>query len=282
MSDEQYDGPVAAAAEAAPTPTLEDVRRVAPALARYTENTLLRGAWTRRGLSPRDRSLVTVAALIARGQTTEMPRYFDMALDNGLKPAELSEVITHLAFYSGWANAMAAVTIAKDVFARRGIGADQLPPGSGERLPLDEAAEAQRAARVAEDVGAVAPGAVQYTSDPLFRDLWLRPALAPRDRSLVTLTALVAIGQVAPIGYHLNRAMDNGLTAAECSSSRAKAAWRSRSCIETRRQGRPVGRCSTRRADRRPRSADSRSTPALTPSRITSRAHWCGASSARI
>jgi len=53
---------------------------------------------------------------------------------------------------------------------------------------------------------------VQYTTDVLFRDLWLRPDLAPRDRSLATVSALIASGQVAQITYHLNRAMDNGLT----------------------------------------------------------------------
>ena len=65
----------------------------------------------------------------------------------------------------------------------------------------------------------VAPGVVQYTSDPLFHDLWLRPALAPRDRSLVTVSALVALGQVAQLAAHLNRAMDNGLTQAEASET---------------------------------------------------------------
>ncbi|MET4794840.1 alkylhydroperoxidase/carboxymuconolactone decarboxylase family protein YurZ [Bradyrhizobium japonicum] len=63
-----------------------------------------------------------------------------------------------------------------------------------------------------QQFGNVAPGLVQYTTDVLFRDLWLRPGLAPRDRSLVTVSALVATGQVAQITYHLNRAMDNGLT----------------------------------------------------------------------
>jgi 4-carboxymuconolactone decarboxylase len=104
------------------------------------------------------------------------------------------------------------VAVAKDVFAQRGIGADQLPAASPELLPLDEAAEAQRAARVGEQFGAVAPGVVQYTTDALFRDLWLRPDLAPRDRSLVTVSALIASGQVVQIPHYLNRAMDNSLT----------------------------------------------------------------------
>jgi 4-carboxymuconolactone decarboxylase len=87
-------------------------------------------------------------------------RRIKLALDNGVKPREVSEIITHLAFYSGWANAMSAVAVAKDVFARRGIGADQLPAASGPLIPLDEAAEAQRAARVEQQFGAVAPGLV--------------------------------------------------------------------------------------------------------------------------
>jgi len=200
-----------------PLPTLEDVRRVAPALERYTQVTLRGDLWKRPDLPPRDRSIVTVAALIARNQTIEMPYYFNLALDNGVRPGELSEVITHLAFYSGWSNAMSAVAVAKDVFRQRDIGVDQLPPASGELLPLDQAAEAQRAARVAADVGPVAPGVVKYTGEILFRDLWLRPALAPRDRSLVTVSALIASGQVAQIPFHLNRAMDNGLTRPEAS-----------------------------------------------------------------
>ena len=90
-------------------------------------------------------------------------------------------------------------------------------PYTGELLPIGEAAEAQRAARVEHNVGPVAPGLVQYTSDVLFHDLWLGPALARGDRSLVTVSALIASGQGAQIPYHLNRAMDNGLTKAQAS-----------------------------------------------------------------
>src|SRR5947209_18708021 len=95
--------------------TRNDNRAVAPALDKYAQGPVAE-LWKRPGLSPRDRSIVTVAALIARNQTIEMPYYFDLALDNGVKPREISEIITHLAFYSGWANAMSAATEAKDVF----------------------------------------------------------------------------------------------------------------------------------------------------------------------
>ena len=195
--------------------SLNDVRTVAPALEKYTQGPLLGDLWKRRGLAPRDRSIVTLAALIARNQTIEMAYYFNLALDNGVKPHEISELITHLAFYSAWANAMSAVVVAKEVFAERKIGADQLPAASPPLLPLDKAAEAQRAAHVEQQFGTVAPGIVQYTTNVLFRDLWLRPDLAPRDRSLVTVAALIATDQVAQIPYHLNRAMDNGLTQAQ-------------------------------------------------------------------
>jgi 4-carboxymuconolactone decarboxylase len=195
----------------------KEIRMVAPALERYTQGLLLGDLWKRPDLSPRDRGIVTVAVLIARNQTTALPFYLNRALDNGVKPGELSEIITHLAFYSGWPNAMAAVAVARVVFAKRNIGADQLPPASVELLPLDQAAEDQRAKSVEQNFGKVAPGIVHYTADVLFRELWLRPALAPRDRSLVTVSALVASGQVAQIPYHLNRAMDNGLSEKQAS-----------------------------------------------------------------
>ena len=197
--------------------TDDDVRAVSPALEHYTKGPLLNGLWKRPELSPRDRSMITVATVIARIQTAEMPALFARALDNGVKPAELSEVITHLAFYAGWGNAMAAVAIAGEIFRQRGIGIDQLPPAKETLLPLNEEAEKQRATRVATDFGAVSPGLVENTTNLLFRDLWLRPALAPRDRSLITVSALIANGQTAQIPYHLNRAMDNGLTQEQAS-----------------------------------------------------------------
>jgi 4-carboxymuconolactone decarboxylase len=219
VSKEEYRMTATTKSDALPAvPTLDDVRVVAPALERYTETTLSE-VWKRPGLSARDRSLITIAVLIARNQTTELSSHLNSALDNGLNPAEISEVITHLAFYSGWGNAISAVPVAKDVFRERGIGADQLPPAEAPLLPIDQASEKRRAAFVEESVGPVAPGVVQYTSDPLFHDLWLRPALAPRDRSLVTVSALIASGQVAQLSAHLNRAMDNGLTKSEASEA---------------------------------------------------------------
>jgi 4-carboxymuconolactone decarboxylase len=189
----------------------EDVLRVAPALEKYAKQQVFGDLWNRPGLSPRDRSIVTISALIAREETALMPFYFNKALDSGVKPSELSGIITHLAFYSGRANAYAAVGPAKDAFASHGVAADATAPASPDLLPINEAADAERARRVEAQFGNVAPGLVQYTTDVLFRDLWLRSDLSPRDRSLVTISALIAAGQTAQLGGHLVRAMDNGL-----------------------------------------------------------------------
>ena len=90
-----------------------------------------------------------------------MPHYFEKALDSGVKAGELSEIIVHLAFYSGFPNAMAAINSAKDAFRKRPIGPEELPPVRDKLLPLNEKAESQRATQVANTFGPVSPGLVQ-------------------------------------------------------------------------------------------------------------------------
>ena len=89
---------------------------IAPALAELTDDVLFSNVWERPGLSPRDRSLITVASLVALYRTNELPFHVKKALENGLTRDELIEAITHLAFYSGWPTAMTAVNIAERVF----------------------------------------------------------------------------------------------------------------------------------------------------------------------
>jgi 4-carboxymuconolactone decarboxylase len=204
----------------------DDVRMIAPALGKYADGPIA-DLWKRPGLSPRDRSIVTLAAMIARNQTVDLRETLHQALDNGVKPREISEIITHLAFYSGWSNAMGAVAATKYVFGEQKIGPDQLPHASPPPLRLDEEAEAQREKSVGAQFASVSPGVVAYTTDLLFRDLWLRPDLAPRDRSLVTISALIASGQVAQLAAHLNRAMNNGLTAEEAGEALTQLAFSS-------------------------------------------------------
>ena len=90
----------------------------APKLVDLTDRVLFGDVWERPELSKRDRSLVTVAALIALNRTEQLRFHLDKALENGLKKEELIEVITHLAFYSGWPNAMSAIMVAKEVFSK--------------------------------------------------------------------------------------------------------------------------------------------------------------------
>lgn len=193
------------------------VAEVAPAMAAYAERFIQKDLWNRPELSRRDRSLVTVAALISRNDRVELPRYLSVALDSGVKPAEIAETITHLAFYAGWPNATAAALVAHNIFVQRHIDMASLPGETVDFLPLDEETENKRATLVGSNFGKVSPGVVKYTTEALFLDLWLRPGLAPRDRSLVTVSALVTAGQVAQVPYHLNRAMDNGLTETQAS-----------------------------------------------------------------
>src|SRR5207247_616084 len=99
-----------------PTDARKSFGDIAPALAQYTDEVLFGEVWKRSGLSPRDRSLITVAALVAGYRTNELPFHLKRALDNGVSKNELIEAITHLAFYSGWPTANSALPIARRVF----------------------------------------------------------------------------------------------------------------------------------------------------------------------
>ena len=187
---------------------------VAPPLAAYTDEVLFGEVWRREGISLRDRSLVTLSALIANGRAAQLRGHLGRGLDNGLTPAEISEIVAHLAFYAGWPVAISALPEVKAVFDQRGL---RVPAATAERLPLDEASEARRRASVQASAGAVAPPLADLTNRVLFDDLWRRPGLAPRDRSLVTVAALIANGQTEQMPFHVNRAMDTGLTEAQLS-----------------------------------------------------------------
>jgi len=92
---------------------------VNPKLAELTDNVLFGDIWKRPGLSPRDRSLVTVSALVAMNRPDQLRSHLQRARDNGLSEGELIEAITHLAFYAGWPSAVAASVVAKEVFQKK-------------------------------------------------------------------------------------------------------------------------------------------------------------------
>jgi 4-carboxymuconolactone decarboxylase len=95
----------------------QTVGDIAPKLVELTDGVLFGDVWERPQLSKRDRSLITVAALVSLYRPEQLPFHLKRAQENGVTQEELVEVITHLAFYAGWPSAMSAMTRAKEVFA---------------------------------------------------------------------------------------------------------------------------------------------------------------------
>ncbi|HXB54554.1 MAG TPA: carboxymuconolactone decarboxylase family protein [Vicinamibacteria bacterium] len=126
VTDEQYSGSVRgrpaataaspSAAAGPPTPAQRLIGDFSPKLIQLTDDVLFGDVWARPQLSPRDRSLVTISALIAMNRPDQLRPHLVRARDNGVTQEEIVESITHLAFYAGWPSAITAVTVAKDVF----------------------------------------------------------------------------------------------------------------------------------------------------------------------
>jgi 4-carboxymuconolactone decarboxylase len=103
------------------TPAQDLIGHVAPKLAALTDEVLFGDVWTRPGLTPRDRSLITCAALIANGNVEQLRYHLSRAVANGVSSAEIVESITHLAFYAGWPRAMSAVAVAEETLSAKTI-----------------------------------------------------------------------------------------------------------------------------------------------------------------
>jgi len=129
VTDEQYAAPLrpqpaaAAAPNAAPAGQPTRAQRLmgdfSPKLAQLTDDVLYADVWARPQLSPRDRSLVTISALVAMNRPDQLRSHLALARDNGVTEDEIAETITHLAFYAGWPSAVTAVTVAKEVFGKK-------------------------------------------------------------------------------------------------------------------------------------------------------------------
>jgi len=104
-----------------PSSSKGKVKNVIPKVVEVLDNTLFGDIWERKELSKRDRSLVTIAALIAMRGTDQMRSHMEKGLDNGLTQKEISEVITHMAFYAGFPAALTAALVAKPLFEERGL-----------------------------------------------------------------------------------------------------------------------------------------------------------------
>jgi 4-carboxymuconolactone decarboxylase len=212
VSDEQYNQqPQPSSRPQAPTgPSGALQQKIAPGLATLTDEVLFGDVWKRPELSPRDRSLVTISVLIATGKPAQLAGHLGRALDNGVTPAEASGLLAHLAIYSGWPNAVSALDVYEQVYTARKVDTDSLRAPSP-RLPA-AASDAARARALADELGTVAPKFVQLTNDVVFGDLWQRGGLTVRDRSLVTIAALAAMGDEHQLDSYLRRGRESGLT----------------------------------------------------------------------
>ena len=188
-------------------------QKIAPGLATLTDDVLFGDVWRRPELSPRDRSLVTISVLIATGKPAQLAGHLGRALDNGVQPSEASGLLAHLAIYCGWPSAVSALDVYDQVYTARKVDTAALR-AVGPRLPAP-ASDAARAKAVTDELAAVAPKFVQLTNDVVFDDLWRRPDLSLRDRSLVTIAALAAMGDDDQLDFYLRRGLESGLTRAQ-------------------------------------------------------------------
>jgi 4-carboxymuconolactone decarboxylase len=111
------------------------MQAVAPGLAAYTDDVLFGDVWISPALSPRDRSLVTISVLIATGKTAQLTGHLGRAIDNGVKPTEIAGAVTHLAFYTGWPNAVSSLEVIEKVLTDKGVDMCHLRAPTGEPAP---------------------------------------------------------------------------------------------------------------------------------------------------
>ena len=181
----------------------------APYLGQVRNTYVYGDIWERPNLTKRDRSLITVAVNQALYATNELRLHMGRALDNGVTQTELSEVIAHVLWYSGFPTGVNAARVAAEVFAARNLPA--IPPEASPRQPPEEP-ELEF------------PGA--YPQTPYLRDLlnqvvyaetWERTELSPRDRSMITVAVSTALYASSEVRYHVGRALDNSVTQDEIS-----------------------------------------------------------------
>ena len=197
----------AAGAPALPAP---DLYAGSPYL-RELRNSLVYGeVWERPQLSKRDRSLVTIAVLQALARE-ELAIHIPRGLDNGLTPEEISEIILHVTFYAGWPTGVQASLTAAEAFEARGLALGDLP-----RAPALDAEIATPGGL--SDAYAAVPRLGALRNSLLYGDIWERPLLSKRDRSLITVAVNQALYVTNELRLHIDRALDqNGVRPQELS-----------------------------------------------------------------
>ena len=205
-------GAAPAAAQQADIPAVPspDLYAGSPYL-RELRNSLVYGeVWERPYLSKRDRSLITIAVLQALARE-ELAIHIPRGLDNGLTAEEISEIILHVTFYAGWPTGVQASLTAAEAFEARGVTLGELPEAP--ELP-----EAVTTPGGLSDAYAAVPRLGALRNSLLYGNIWERPLLSKRDRSLVTVAVNQALYVTNELRLHIDRALDqNGVTPQELS-----------------------------------------------------------------
>ncbi|MCE2541949.1 MAG: carboxymuconolactone decarboxylase family protein [Acidobacteria bacterium] len=201
----------AAAQEATPsTPSLTDLYAGSPYLRELRDSLVYGEIWERPYLSKRDRSLITIAVLQALTRE-EISIHIPRGLENGLTAEEISEIILHVTFYAGWPTGVQASLTAAAAFEERGLTLGDLP-----RSPTLE--EAVTTPGGLSDAYAGVPRLGALRNSLLYGDIWERPLLSKRDRSLITVAVNQAMYVTNELRLHIDRALDqNGVTPQELS-----------------------------------------------------------------
>ena len=181
----------------------------APYLGQVRDTYVYGDIWERPNLTKRDRSMITVAVNQALYATNELRLHMGRALDNGVTQTEISEIIAHVLWYSGFPTGVNAARVAAEVFAERNLPA--IPAAASPRQPPHEPElefpEAYPQAPYLRDL----------LNQVLYAETWKRAELSPRDRSMITVAVGTALYASSEVRYHVGRALDNGVTQDEIS-----------------------------------------------------------------
>jgi len=205
------DSPSPTVAEEADVPALPspDLYAGSPYLGELRDSLVYGEIWERPELSKRDRSLITIAVLQALTRE-ELAIHIPRGLDNGLTPEEVSEIILHVTFYAGWPTGVQASLTASEALEARGLSLGELP-----RAP--SVTEASTPGSLSDAYAAV-PRLGELRNSLLYGDIWERPLLSKRDRSLITVAVNQALYATNELRTHIDRALDeNGVTPQEIS-----------------------------------------------------------------
>jgi len=196
----------ASSAAAQNAPATGGALAATPYLGEILREDLYGDVWERPGLSPRDRSLITIAVTQSLYATEEIRAHIGRGLNNGLTQAEIAELIAHVLVYSGFPTGVNAARVATEVFQQRGL--PPVPPSTPRnRDPVVPPAYPNSFPGT--------PYLAALLNEWVYGEVWERPDLSKRDRSLATIAVAQAMGAASELRSHLGRGLDNGVTQEE-------------------------------------------------------------------